>query len=88
MGRIFETVLRGNDASKYRFSYNGNELPRVSSVLSVEDGSGRSWNFEFKSEGGNMFSVSGSEWEKFAGFSVGNMVTLSQKNNQYKIRVR
>ncbi|XVF00612.1 hypothetical protein REPUB_Repub04eG0015600 [Reevesia pubescens] len=84
MGKIFEINLENHHEEKLRFYYGGGALPGILRV----SGDGGSWGFNCKSEGGNYFSISGSEWRNFARSRINDMVTLYNEGGEYTIRVR
>ncbi|MBA0881839.1 hypothetical protein Goshw_018339 [Gossypium schwendimanii] len=90
MTEKFKVVLDQIKKEKLRFHHSGGALPTVSSDLPVRDENGRSWKFNCKSEGGNFFSLSGTEWRSFAKSKVNPMVTLYWEEDEhvYTIRVR
>ncbi|KAH1099235.1 hypothetical protein J1N35_016156 [Gossypium stocksii] len=90
MAEILKVVLDKIKKEKLRFRHDGSALPRGSSVLSVRDENGRSWEFNCKSEGGNYFSLNGPEWRIWASSRVNAKVTLYWEEDEqvYTIRVR
>ncbi|XWS62453.1 hypothetical protein CRYUN_Cryun06bG0012200 [Craigia yunnanensis] len=94
MAEIVSVPLQANHEARLRFRYTGRALPGGSSVLMVTDGS-ESWKFECQSEGGNYFSISGSEWKRFAKPWIGKSATFTftlyskeEGENFHRIRVR
>ncbi|XVE94127.1 hypothetical protein REPUB_Repub01dG0254600 [Reevesia pubescens] len=89
MGKIFVTNFQSHNQTRLMFSHDGGELPGGTSVLRVSDGAGGSWNFNCRSEGGKLFSISGSDWSDFAETCrINDTVTLFKRGGNYTITVR
>ncbi|KAK8714446.1 hypothetical protein V6N13_149637 [Hibiscus sabdariffa] len=87
---VEEVNLTTNLEGRWRFYDRSHTLPGGSIVLTVTDGSGR-WRFECRSEGDNMYCISGSEWRRFVRPRIDAMLTLYSKEdgeNFHRVRVR
>ena len=92
MAEIVAVPIQANHEARLRFRYTGRALPGGSSRLTVTDGS-QWWKFDCKSEGGNNFSISGSEWKRFAKPWIGKSATFTLYSKEededfHRIRVR